>query len=60
MQLQARRGAPRLMRLLPCLLAVVHAMAFAGFSSMIPIMFFLGPVDMGLHIVDIFASVTHR
>jgi hypothetical protein len=54
---QAWRGAPRLVRLLPCLLAVVLAMAFAGFSCMVLIMRVLGPVDMGLRIVDIFASV---
>jgi hypothetical protein len=36
--LQARRGAPRLVRLFPCLLALVPAMAFAGSSCMVLVM----------------------
>ena len=60
LQLHARRGAPRLVRPFPCLLAMVFAMALAGVSDMIPIMFLLGPVDMSLFIVDIFSSVGHH
>jgi hypothetical protein len=46
------RGTPRLVRLFPCLLAVVPDMAcFAGFSCMVLIMRVRGPVGMGLHIL---------